>query len=64
MPKKKTHSSARKRFKLTAGGHVKRSKQNKRHILNKKTRKRKRHLRQGTLVYSGVETKIRSMLQA
>jgi large subunit ribosomal protein L35 len=64
MPKKKTHSSARKRFKLTAHGHVKRSKAGKSHILNKKDRKRKRRLRKGTLVYSGVETKVRSMLQA
>jgi large subunit ribosomal protein L35 len=64
MPKKKTHSSVRKRFKLTADGHVKRSKAGKRHILNKKDRKRKRHLRRGTLVYSGVEKKVRSMLQA
>ena len=64
MPKKKTHSSARKRFKLTAKGHIKRGKAGKSHILNKKDRKRKRHLRRGTLVYSGVESKVRSMLQA
>lgn len=64
MPKKKSHSSARKRFKLTASGHVKRSKAFKSHILNKKDRKRKRRLRKATLVFSGFEKKIRSMLEA
>jgi large subunit ribosomal protein L35 len=64
MPKKKTHSSARKRFKLTAGGHVKRKKAFKSHILNKKDRKRKRNLRKGALVFKGFEKKVRSMLEA
>jgi len=64
MPKKKTHSSAKKRFSLTAKGHVKRAKAGKRHILNKKDRKRKRKLRQGTLVFKGFEKSIRSMLVA
>lgn len=47
MPKMKTHSGAKKRFRFTANGLIKRAKQNKNHILNKKTRKRKRFLRQG-----------------
>jgi large subunit ribosomal protein L35 len=64
MPKKKTHSSARKRFKLTAGGHVKRRKAFKSHILNKKDRKRKRNLRKGSYVFKGFEKQIRSMLEA
>ena len=50
MPKMKSHSGAKKRFRLTANGLVKRSKQNKNHILNKKDRKRKRNLRQGGYV--------------
>lgn len=62
MPKMKSRSSARKRFALTANGHVKRGKAMKSHILNKKTRKRKRNLRQGTLVYEGVEKKFRTMI--
>lgn len=45
MPKLKTHSGAKKRFKLTKTGKVKRAKANKQHILNKKTTKRKRNLR-------------------
>lgn len=47
MPKIKTHSGAAKRFKLTKSGKVKRSHANKRHILTKKSTKRKRGLRKG-----------------
>jgi large subunit ribosomal protein L35 len=49
MPKVKTHSSSKKRFKLTATGKVKRSKAYRRHILTKKTTKRKRNLRKSTI---------------
>lgn len=45
MPKMKTHTGAKKRFKLTKNGKVKRAHANKSHILNKKTTKRKRSLR-------------------
>lgn len=47
MPKMKTHSGAKKRFKLTKSGKVKRACANKSHILNKKSTKRKRRLRKG-----------------
>ncbi len=46
MPKIKTHSGAKKRFKVSKNGKVIRAHANKRHILNKKTTKRKRGLRQ------------------
>ncbi len=46
MPKIKTHSGAKKRFKLTKTGKVVRAHAYKSHILNKKTTKRKRNLRQ------------------
>ena len=46
MPKIKTHSGAKKRFKLTKKGKVIRAHAFKSHILNKKTTKRKRGLRQ------------------
>ena len=46
MYKLKTHSGAKKRFKFTAKGKILRAHANKSHILNKKTRKRKRNLRQ------------------
>ena len=45
MPKIKTHSGAKKRFKLTKNGKVKRAHAFKTHIINKKTTKRKRNLR-------------------
>ena len=46
MPKIKTHSGAKKRIKLSKNGKVIRAHANKSHILNKKTTKRKRGLRQ------------------
>ena len=46
MPKIKTHSGAKKRFKLSKNGNVIRAHANKSHILNKKTTKRKGGLRQ------------------
>lgn len=45
MPKMKTHTGAKKRFKVTKSGKIKRAKAYKNHILNKKDRKRKRALR-------------------
>jgi large subunit ribosomal protein L35 len=50
MPKMKTKKSAAKRYSFTGTGKVKYKKQNLRHILTKKSRKRKRNLRKiGTL---------------
>jgi large subunit ribosomal protein L35 len=49
MPKLKTNRGAAKRFRKTASGY-KRGQSNKRHILTKKTSKRKRHLRGSVLV--------------
>ncbi|MBR3868554.1 MAG: 50S ribosomal protein L35 [Clostridia bacterium] len=48
MPKIKTNSGAKKRFKLSKTGKVIRAHAYKSHILNKKTTKRKRNLRQTT----------------
>lgn len=45
MYKVKTHSGSKKRFKVTGDGKILRGHANKSHILNKKTRKRKRNLR-------------------
>jgi large subunit ribosomal protein L35 len=50
MPKMKTNRAAAKRFKITAGGKVKRSKAYARHILTTKTTKQKRGLRQAGTV--------------
>ncbi|MDO4616453.1 MAG: 50S ribosomal protein L35 [Lachnospiraceae bacterium] len=45
MPKMKTSRAAAKRFKVTGSGKLVRNKAYKRHILTKKTTKRKRNLR-------------------
>lgn len=45
MPKVKTNSSAKKRFKVTGTGEITYQKSFKRHILTKKSKKRKRALR-------------------
>ena len=45
MPKMKTNRGAAKRFKRTASGEFKRGQSHRRHILTKKSTKRKRHLR-------------------
>jgi len=50
MPKMKTKSAAKKRFKKTASGKFKLAKAFRRHILTKKSRKMKRHARQGGYV--------------
>lgn len=62
MPKIKTHSGASKRFKLTSNGKVKRSKAFRNHILNKKTTKRKRHLRKGGYASSANEKTIKVLI--
>ncbi|SHG89630.1 50S ribosomal protein L35 [Ferrimonas marina] len=50
MPKMKTNKGAAKRFKKTASGGFKRKQSHLRHILTKKSTKRKRHLRKGEMV--------------
>jgi large subunit ribosomal protein L35 len=62
MPKMKTHRGAAKRFKKTATGKVVRPHSNRRHILTKKARKRKRHLRKSALVTGADSLRVRLML--
>jgi len=50
MPKLKTNRGAAKRFSRTASGGFKRSQGFRRHILTKKSTKRKRHLRSAAMV--------------
>ena len=56
MPKMKTISSAKKRFKITGTGKIKRKHAFKSHILTKKTTKQKRNLTKSGLV-SKADTK-------
>ena len=62
MPKMKTKKSAAKRFKVRAGGSIKRSQAFKRHILTKKTTKNKRQLRGVTAVHASNTASVRVML--
>ena len=62
MPKVKTHRGAAKRFSLTKSGKVKRSRAYKSHILNKKSTKRKRRLRQGTFIAAQEEKNIKQLI--
>ncbi|MEK6777276.1 MAG: 50S ribosomal protein L35 [bacterium] len=62
MPKIKSHRGASKRFKKTGTGKIKRSKANTSHILTSKTTKRKRKLRQSTLVSSANLKSIKKLL--
>ena len=50
MPKMKTHSGSKKRFRVTGSGKIMRGKAYKSHILNKKSTKRKRNLRKAVEV--------------
>ncbi len=62
MPKLKTDSGAAKRFKKTGSGGYKCKHSHKRHILTKKSTKRKRHLRGTTLVAASDVAMVRQML--
>jgi len=62
MPKMKSKRGAAKRFRVRPGGGIKRSQAYMRHILTKKSTKRKRHLRGTTEVDQTNKRAIRSML--
>ena len=62
MPKLKTKSSAKKRFKVTGTGKLKRKHAFKSHILTKKSKKRKLKLTHDGLVHKNDESSIKEML--
>ena len=62
MPKLKTKSGAAKRFRVQGSGGIKRTQANLRHILTKKSTKRKRHLRGTTDVNPSDKRAIKIML--
>jgi large subunit ribosomal protein L35 len=62
MPKMKTRKSAAKRYSLTGSGKVKYKKMNLRHILTKKTSKRKRGLRKSGILSESQARRIRKSL--
>jgi large subunit ribosomal protein L35 len=62
MPKIKTNRGAAKRFRKTGTGKIRRNKAFSSHILTKKSTKRKRDLRQGTLVAKTDERNIARLI--
>jgi large subunit ribosomal protein L35 len=58
----KTHSGAKKRFKFLSRSKIIRAHANKNHILNKKSRKRKRNLRHATFVHKSDIGRIKRMM--
>ena len=62
MSKTKTNSGAKKRFKLTGTGKIKRKHAYKSHILTKKTKKQKRNLTHVSLVSHADEKRVKALL--
>ena len=62
MPKMKTKSGAKKRFRVRGGGSIKRSQAFKRHILTKKSTKNKRQLRGITGIHATNMDSVNAML--
>ncbi len=62
MPKMKTNSGAKKRFRLTGTGKIKRKHAYKSHILTKKSTKRKRNLTYWTTIDKTNESNVKYML--
>ena len=62
MPKIKTKSGAKKRFKLTGSGKIKRKHAYHSHILTKKTKKRKRNLDHFALLESADYARVKELL--
>ena len=62
MPKMKTNSGAAKRFKRTGSGAFKRGQSHRRHILTKKSTKRKRHLRDAAVIHDNDSKMVARML--
>ena len=62
MPKMKTHRGAAKRFKVTSTGKIMRRKAFKNHILEKKSPKRKRGLRQEAELTGGDRARAKRQL--
>ena len=62
MPKMKTNSGAKKRFRLTGSGKIKRKHAYKSHILTKKSTKRKRNLTYWTTIDKTNENNVKLLL--
>jgi large subunit ribosomal protein L35 len=63
MPKVKTNSSAKKRFKITGTGEITFQKAFKRHILTKKSKKRKRLMKKKGIISSANQDFVKRLLR-
>lgn len=64
MSKLKTHSGAKKRFKVTAKKKIKAAKSNRRHILTSKSTKSKRQARRGKILFKADQERVLKLLLA
>jgi len=64
MPKMKTHSGAKKRFKVTAGGKLRGRRAFSTHILEKKSPKRKRQMGRPSVISKHDQPRVRELLGA
>ncbi len=62
MPKMKSNRGAAKRFSKSPSGEIKRAQSHRRHILTKKSAKRKRHLRDDAVISKADKALVRRML--
>ncbi len=62
MPKMKTHSSAKKRFKRTGSGKIKRFQANTSHLMRKRSKRRKNRLSGSTLVHESDQKRVEKLL--
>ncbi len=62
MPKMKSSGSAKKRFKISSSGTIKRKKAYHSHILTKKSAKRKRNLGQSSVIADADIKRVKKML--
>ena len=62
MPKQKTHSGAKKRFKVTGSGKIMREKANRRHLFEYKTSRRTRRLEGDTVVSAADTPRVKKLL--
>lgn len=62
MPKNKTHSGTKKRFRTTGSGKLMREQRNKRHLLEHKSSRRKRRLSQDQVVAAADTKRIKKLL--
>ena len=62
MPKQKTHSGAKKRFKVTGSGKITHEQTNRRHLMEVKSTKRTRRLEADALVSKADVKKVKKLL--